>query len=158
VTDFPCFTWNKEKGGRKKDPINLVFTNTSLKKIRTDLKKSGWSSKNGILKIASNQYTPDSPPRKQQDIQPVKGPLWKRYHVRIWHHEGKSFVGSGHNEIISLWFAHVVGSHESAKKEIEEDLKNSSWIIKKDEHDLKNPTRNKFSNGKATEFEGNISK
>ena len=158
MTAFPHYTWNKEKGGRKKDPINLVFTNTSLKKIQTDLKKSGWTSAKGILQIASNQYTPDSPPRKRQDAQPVKGPLWDRYHVRIWHHKGKSFVGSGHNEIISLWFAHVVGSHEAAKEEIEDDLNNSSWIIKKDKHNLNNQTRKKFSNGKATEFEENISK
>ncbi len=153
LVDYPQYTWSKKIGGSKKDPINLVFSNTTLEKILNDLELSGWSRCNhNLLCFVSTQFTPDEPLREPQDAQSVKGQFWDRYHARFWSHMGKSYVGSAHYETLTLARGHDPHSFESGKHEVQDDLQNTSWEIEQDKHDLENYTRKKFGSGKATEF------
>lgn len=104
--NIPSYTWNKPKGGRKKDPINLVFTITTLQKILNKLDQNGWHFRDDFFDFASTQYTPDSPPCLPQAAQRLKGNFLKRFHVRIWNCKKNSFVGSVHHERFTITRGH----------------------------------------------------
>ena len=149
---IPSYTWKKPRGGRRKDPINLVFSNSTLKKILRKFDKSGWHFRDDFLDLVSTQYTPDSPPRNPQDAQRLNGPFWKRYHVRIWNHEKNSFVGSVHYERFTITRGHDPFNFEAGKDKVVENFQGDSWKIQKDKHALGNYNREKYCNGMATEI------
>jgi hypothetical protein len=66
----PSYTWDdpiSQEEKHKKDPINLLFKNTKLSTVLMHLDRKGWHYRGKLRDPASDQYTPDTPPRRIQD-------------------------------------------------------------------------------------------
>lgn len=150
---IPQYTWNKPRKGRKKDPINLVFTNTSFKQVIEYFNSQGWGFRNKFFDLASDQFIPEESPRNKQDTHRMDGPVWDRNHVRIWIHGKNKLVASAHYETITLSEGHQVHHFEGAEEKIADAfLKSSEWKVKKNHINLNNKMYKKYNNGKATQI------
>lgn len=149
---FPKYSY--DRFGKQKDPMNIVFKNVALEKIKLRFNNFGWRYRGKYREFTWDQFTPDSHPRTKQSAQKVKGTFWKRYHVRIWDLSQTEHIASGHHERFNLAFGHKPFNFESAKDRIEETFSGSDkWQISPDIHDLNNSDTETYHNGLATEIE-----
>jgi hypothetical protein len=149
---FPKYSYDRL--GKQKDPMNIIFKNTTIEKIKQRFDRLNWRFRGKYRDFTSDQFTPDSLPRTIQDAQKIKGSFWKRYHVRIWKISETHHIAAGHYERFSLAFTHVPYNFEAAKDKIEETFSGSdNWNVVHDIYHLENRDNETYHNGTATEIE-----
>jgi hypothetical protein len=152
----PLYVWDDPfaiNRNHKIDPINLVFINTDLSQILAHLDSKGWHYRGKILDPAKDLYTPDNPPRKVQDAHRMYGPLWQRYHIRIWEYN-ELLVANAHYETLRH-YGHEVHHYEGAEQKVADDFDDKNWIVRRDflelrNFDIKDNSYRKYHNGYAT--------
>lgn len=148
---LPDYTWDKPVAGKKMDPINLVFSNTDLTGVLAHLDNQGWHYRGRLRDPASDQYIPKNHTRRIQDAHRMDGPVWERYHMRIWKYQGQ-FVANSHYETLRH-SGHKVHHFEGAEEKVADNFSTSGpWTVIRDKRDLQNREIERYNNGYATEI------
>ena len=111
------------------DPVNLVFQGNDgswqlLNEVLKLLDAAGWRQG-----FQDHQYLlePDDHLRYETCWR-THGPLWNRYHVRLWQGD-RELLGSAHRERIRMWPRHEVESFDDARRGIEDLFEKQGWRV-----------------------------
>jgi hypothetical protein len=144
------------------DPINLLAPHVATSFVAerlaaTPLPHTGrpWVEPQ---RLASDQWIPGTPNRVQAE-QLVSGPLWNRYHIRIWDRgsEPMMTVASAHHEyLLTLGVArnilqglHWPSSFDSGRRAVGDTLEAAGTEIDRDGLDLENGRYQPDAEGRA---------
>ena len=126
------------------DPLNVIFENQAPAKqlgrrLRTIVNGDTgqlWSGVRwGMLPTANDQWIDSDGSCKMQDDQCISGPLYDRFHVRMWNHGAHVIVGAHHENLLTLGgnlpfvHPHRPDAYESGKDSLCDDFRASKTVV-----------------------------